>query len=111
MKLINLTPHPIVFADGFTLPKCDDPPRLAEKTEIETEPVVLPNGSVVPIVRKSFDIAGCKLPWPEDKGQFFVVPLLIAQVFAVTRSDLLVIHDPIRDEQGRIVGCRALARV
>lgn len=171
--LVNLTPHPVVFEDGRTLPKCDNPPRLAE--------VVEPAGEIdgVPIVRKSFDVDGCELPPPHghheeyldgdvlvtndvdhgyvvgeqlavaDCGGFghgderissvcrcdqdchsgscvilreirllentektyYIVPLLIAQAFRGRRDDLLVTNDPIRDEQGRIVGCRSLARV
>lgn len=55
-NLVNLTPHPIVFADGRTLPKCDDPPRLAE--------IINPDGECdgIPVVRKKFDISGCMLP-------------------------------------------------
>jgi hypothetical protein len=102
--LVNLTPHPVVFSDGRTLPKCDNPPRLAE--------VVDPAGEVdgVTIVCKAFDLIKCELP-KEQSGTYYVVPLLIAQAFSSLRSDLLVTNDPIRDEEGRIIGCRSLARV
>lgn len=90
-KLINLTPHPIVFADRRTLPKCDDPPRLMEIVDPAKE------YDDIAIVRKTFDIGGCILP-PQTEGNMFIVPLLI-----------LVTDDPIRDEQGRIIGCRRLA--
>lgn len=107
MTLINLTPHPIVFADGRTLSKCDKPPRLAELVE--------PAGEVdgIPVVRKTFDRDGCDLPPPANslEDTRFIVSLLIAQAFAAVRSDLLVTDGPIRDEQGRIVGCQRLARV
>ena len=102
--LVNLTPHPVVFEDGRTLPKCDNPPRLAE--------VVKSAGEIdgVTIVQKSFDIDGCVLP-PAESGTYYIVPLLIAQAFSGRRDDLLVTNDPIRDEVGRIIGCRSLARV
>lgn len=104
MRLVNLTPHPVVFADGRTLPKCDNPPRLSEIVELAGE------ADGVPVVRKQFDLAGCDLPDQQD-GVRLIVPLLIAQAFAGQRDDLLITNDPIRDEQGRIIGCRSLAVV
>lgn len=102
--LINLTPHPVVFSNGITLNKCDQPPRLAERsTDV---------GDVdgIPVREKTFDKMGCSLP-PVQSGVFFVVPLAIAQAFKEERSDLLVPNELIRDEQGRIVACQSLARV
>jgi hypothetical protein len=64
----------------------------------------------VPVVRKRFDLSGCDLPQPVD-GTVYIVPLLIAQAFAASRDDLLVTNDPVRDDAGRITGCRSLARV
>ncbi len=102
--LVNLTPHPVVFENGTTLPKCDEPPRLTETSrQIGTV-----NG--VPLFRKLFDIEGCELP-PNDGVTTYVVSLLIAQAFRSLRNDLVVTNDPIRDDQGRIVGCRSLAKV
>ena len=102
--LVNLTPHPVIIVDGPTLPKCDNPPRLAETSQAAGE------HDGVPVVRKSFDIGGCELPPPVD-GTRYVVPLLIAQAFRGVRNDLLVPNDPVRDDSGRIVGCRSLAVV
>ncbi len=102
--LVNLTPHPISFEGGPTLPECDVPPRLGERA--------LPLGKIesIPVVEKSFDLDGCTLP-PEINGTYYVVSLLVAQAFRGKRDDLLVTNDPIRDAAGRITGCRSLAKL
>ena len=107
--LVNLTPHPIVFEDGFTIPKCDNPPRIQERV-VHVGEQFTPNGAMIPIFSKQFEPDSCVLP-PKVEGQYYIVPLFIAQVFARLRQDLVVINDPIRDEKGQIIGCRSLARV
>lgn len=104
MELINLTPHSIVFPDGRRLSRCIDPPRLAERAQQVDEV------DGIPIMEKSFDAVECDLP-PERDDALLIVPLAIAQAFSGRRNDLVVPNDPIRDEEGRIVGCRSLARV
>ena len=101
--LVNLTPHPIVFEGGRTLPKCDNPPRLAETCE------EIGDVDGIPLIRKMFDVNGCDLPGQASRT-VYIVPLLIAQVFS-DRDDLVIPNDPIRDESGRITGCRSLAIV
>ena len=49
---------------------------------------------------------------PEPNGEnLFIVSLAVAQAMSEKRSDLLVTDDTVRDENGKIVGCRAFARV
>ena len=105
--LVNLTPHSIniITSEGVetTLPKCENPPRLNEEVnhmDYTTEGVE--------IVTKQFDL-DCDLP-PVKAGVYYIVPILIAQQIKY-RDDLLVTDDPIRDVEGRIVGCRRLAFV
>ena len=50
------------------------------------------------------------LPEPQD-GVFYIVSSLVAQACKGKRSDLLVPADPVRDESGRIIGCRKFAIV
>ena len=50
------------------------------------------------------------LPEPQE-GTIFIVSALVAQALKGVRNDLVIPDDTVRDEQGRIIGCRALARV
>ena len=49
------------------------------------------------------------LPDPEE-GVVWIVSRVVAEA-AKERDDLLVTDDAVRDDQGRIIGCRALARI
>ena len=49
------------------------------------------------------------VPSPE-KGVYLIVSSLVAQAL-VGRSDILIPDDTVRDNEGRIIGCRALARI
>ena len=49
------------------------------------------------------------LPEPEE-GVVWIVSRVVAEA-AKERDDLLVTDDAVRDDQGRIIGCRALARI
>lgn len=106
--LVNLCPHPVVLPElGIELPPCHDPPRLGE-TVVEAG-AVWHDGKRVPIYFKAITRDGCKLP-PWRLDTWYIVPLAIAQAFP-ERTDLLVPHDSVRDENGRVVGVRGLARI
>lgn len=106
MAIINLTPHPVnVVGEGgevvATFPPSGQVLRLPEVTEAA--------GAVcgVPLVIKRLD-AAASLPSARE-GTFFIVSLPVAQ--AVRRPDFLVPDDLVRDEVGRVVGCRRFAVV
>lgn len=62
----------------------------------------------VPITRSVFGaVEGLPDPAPRTH---YIVSRVVAEA-ARDRRDLLVPDDTVRDEQGRIIGCRALARV
>ncbi len=104
-SLLNLTPHAITLhrADGvvLTLPPETTPARVTELTS--------PFGTIggVPLVRVAPAYTDA-LPEPRI-GTFLIVstPVAIANPH---RPDLVVPHDFVRDDTGRILGCRALAR-
>ena len=53
------------------------------------------------------------LPAPEEGG-FLVVSIITAnaaRAYGRTTDDLLVTANPVRDDEGRIIGCRNLAQV
>ncbi|HUM42725.1 MAG TPA: hypothetical protein PKI14_07240 [Fervidobacterium sp.] len=104
--LINLTPHPvtIVAEDGtvvMELPACPNPPRASATRESY--------GQVkgIPVYHVSI---GEVQDLPEHRpGIGYIVSRTVAE--AVRRDDLFIPDQTVRDEQGRIVGCRALAQI
>ncbi len=110
MKLRNLTPHPVtITADGGSVhvpPEGGSRPRVDEVREV-TEPVSV-EGLSVPTVRV---VGGCAVDVPEPvAGTLFMVSRMVAAA-CPGRSDLLVPYDLVRDEAGRVVACRSLARI
>lgn len=106
MKLINLTPHPVVFVDEdgaviLELPGNPNPPRAKETREAHGEVNGIPVNRVV-----MGEAQGLPDPQP-DTG--YIVSRIVAE--AARRSDLYIPDQTVRDEQGRIIGCKALAQV
>lgn len=107
MHIINLTPHDVIILD-------DNGNETA---------VYQPSGDVArPATRELTNPAkdadhGIKLVSfghlqdepPELGGTRYIVSLPTA--LAIRRADFLVPYQEVRDDHGRIIGCRALARV
>jgi len=110
MQIINCTPHPISIVTGerqVALPPSGVVPRMRETCEAAGE-ITLSDGIMVPIRRVVYGpVEG--LPAPQA-DTIFVVSALVAQA-AADRPDLAYPGDFLRDEAGRIIGCRALYRV
>ncbi|KNZ70326.1 hypothetical protein Tfer_0886 [Thermincola ferriacetica] len=110
-KIINLTPHPVTLVreDGAAveIPSAAEKlPRCSETSEQIGE--IFIGDLRIPVIRKSLGRVE-NLPDPEE-GTFYIVSLAVAQA-ARHRRDLLVPNDTVRDEQGKIIGCRSLATV
>lgn len=104
MQLINLTPHAIHIG-SLTIEPSGTIAR-AREVSVDLETITV-DGHEVPIRLVSYgDLTGLPEPRP---GVAYIVSSLAAQA-AVGRTDVFVPTDPIRDGEGRIVGCRALAR-
>ena len=58
------------------------------------------------INRYSIDVYDLPSPQPDT---IYIVSRLVAE--ATRREDLYIVDDAVRDENGRIIGCRALASV
>ena len=101
---INMTPHAIkIIREGKVILNLESEGvvRLGESRKL----LKVING--VPIYQKTYSTATL----PEEKeGVYYVVALPIAQAYP-HRYDLLVPDDYVRDEAGRVIGCRGLARV
>lgn len=103
---VNLTPHPInvVGDDGRivrTIPPSGQALRLSES--------VAPIGDIegIPLVWKTLDRAA-ELP-QRMSGVYYIVSLAAAQV--ARRPDFLVPDDLVRDDEGKVIGCRRFATI
>lgn len=122
MRLINLTPHPFTLiwtnADGeedvmLELPGCDNPPRAKETRErkgaLEVEVAhSRAYHTNIPINRVFLGEVE-NLPEPKEDTAY-VVSRVVAEA-CPDRNDLFVPDETVRDEKGRIIGCRALAKI
>lgn len=111
MKIINCTPHDVnlILENGETVvfPRSGIIPRLRE-TQEKLETISAPNGAEIDIMQKKYlDPEG--LPEPQENTIFIVSALVAGAV--KNRDDLVIPNDIVRDEAGRIIGCKNLARI
>lgn len=110
MTLINLTPHAISILDEannpvLVLPSAGVARAASTRTCVGT---VETEGISIPVNATSFgEVVGLPDPQP---GVGYIVSVLTAQA-AKGRDDIFVTDDAVRDAEGRIIGCRALACV
>ena len=105
-QLINLTPHSITFVkpNGETeiIPASGQLARVASKT--------ITAGEIdgIPVTETVFgEVEG--LPMPSE-GKIFLVSSLVAQRVP-NREDVFIPSESIRDDAGRIIGCKSLGRI
>lgn len=110
MQAVNLTPHLVTIVDGegealVSIPPSGTVARAAsERRVVGTVDV---EGTTVPVTETVFgDVSG--LPDPQD-GTVYIVSRIVADA-APHRTDLYGVDDTARDEDGKIVGARALTR-
>jgi hypothetical protein len=115
MKLVNLTPHTInvVASDGTTILAIEpsgDVARVSSHTET-TGFVTVWDGDgavLIPVTATVFgDVQG--LPDPQSDVAFVVSSLVAQRV--PDRDDVFIPSDSVRDNAGRIIGCRSLGRI
>lgn len=105
---VNLTPHAITLieADDTVREVIEPSGQLARVTV--SEKVVDGIGGTFPVVQNQYgEVEG--LPEPTDDVIYIVSALVAQRVFG--RNDVLVPARTVRDDKGRIVGCKALARI
>lgn len=122
MKLVNLTPHDIVFYDradsllGGTLRLGAKPVKIVPPSGTvcrvsSTEGVTGMAVHGVPVCEKRFSyISG--LPEPEA-GTLFVVSAIVA-IYAMQyshRTDLVTVNELVRNHKGAVLGCCSLCRL
>ena len=116
MTIINMTPHSInlindgtnivIPPDGRTIRVTSHVSKIGEinnipifSTTYDKVVVVMPDGEVVDL--------------PEQNAETrYIVSAIAAQALKkFGRNDILIINDAVRDENGRIIGCRLFAVV
>ena len=112
MNIVNLTPHTLnLMPAGPTGPVVTIPPsgRVArcavDREQVDTVTV---DGITIPVNQTQFG-AVSDLPAPRP-NTIYVVSTLVAQRVP-GRRDVYIVDDAVRDDQGRIIGARALAHV
>lgn len=102
MDIVNMTPHDVAIIDADSDKEAHRYPRSGDILRLETRVTgATPDG----FVAVSFGHLSEDPPMRE--GVFYIVSLPTA--LAVRRRDFLVPFDEVRDDAGRIIGCRRLA--
>ena len=112
MNIINLTPHALfLMPAGPTGPVVTIPPSglvarcATSRMQVDTVTV---DSISVPVNQTRFgEVSDLPDPQPDT---IYVVSALVAQAVP-DRQDVFIVDDAIRDDQGRIIGCRALAHI
>jgi hypothetical protein len=108
--LVNLTPHDVVvFGQNneqvAVIPATGNEARVGVSS-VQVGTVSL-NDEIVSIVKSTFgEVLG--LPERQD-GTFYIVSRMVISA-CPDREDLIVPDDLVRDEDGRVVGCRRFSR-
>ncbi|MBT9260183.1 MAG: hypothetical protein KM310_10615 [Clostridiales bacterium] len=109
MKIVNLTPHAlnlITDARSVTIPPSGTVARVSVTRE--TVGAIEVDGVSIPVNHTVYGaVEGLPTPAPDT---VYVVSALVAQAVP-GRDDVLIVDDLVRDDQGRVVGARALAKV
>lgn len=98
-KLVNLTPHDVVFLDDmnqpeFTIPSSKRPLRMREHI-IEDDGL---------LIKKEYTI---ERDIPQVDDRIYIVSLVVAKY--IEREDFAV-PDVVRDSRNHIIGCKKLIR-
>lgn len=109
MDLVNLTPHEI----NIITPEGEikiQPSGVVARVSVTRETVgeITVDGKTIPIYKNKFgQVENLPDPAPET---IYIVSSIVAQAVP-DRTDVMVPDDPVRDEAGRIIGAKGLARV
>lgn len=110
MKLVNLTPHDVVVFDGTRaavhVPVAGSEARIVE-SRTALDPIAY-SGEYLSVFAVHYADRAVGLPDPIE-GTTFLVSRITAQAMD-HRADLLFPLDEVRDNNGRIIGCRSLGR-
>jgi len=110
-EALNVTPHTVGFFDEEATPLLEVPSTGLARVSARTSVVghLRINGVLIPQTHTEYgEIEG--LPEPQE-GRIIIVSGMIVSALAqqgIHRADLFVPGMQLRDEQGRVIGCRSL---
>ena len=103
-KITNLTPHEVTLVDDNGNIIATFPPSgVIARVSVKTIRVATIND--IPVSTSSFGQVE-NLPEPNDE-EVFIVSSLVAQR-CKHRKDVFIPNESVRDDKGRIIGCRSL---
>lgn len=106
MKYMNLTPHAITIMPDGSVPLVV--PASGQLARVSTRTVQTGTVDGIPVTETEYgSVEG--LPDP-DQDTIFIVSALVAGR-CKERDDVFIPNESVRDDQGRIIGCRSLGRV
>lgn len=109
MKILNCTPHDINIMDSdnniiLTVSSSNTLIRVSQTTTDAGSLSI--EGIDIPITDNTFgDVIG--LP-PQQDDTILIVSAMVANA-CKTRTDLALVNQAVRDEKGRIIGCKSLS--
>lgn len=107
MKIMNMTPHAINFVSADGTPVLTvEPSGVVARVSAKTETV----GAIdeIPVTETIF---GSVQDLPDSEpGTIYIVSSLVAGRVP-ERDDVFIPSESVRDEKGRIVGCKSLGRI
>lgn len=108
-ELVNLCPHALTIYlpddSVMVIPPSGDIARVVYDHEPESVGEIM----AIPVVHQSLQWRVVCLPPKESgNGKFYIVSRLVAE--KVRREDVFAVEDLVRNEQGQVVGARALVR-
>lgn len=106
MILKNYTPHPVNIYNREGLLRTIEPEGVVPR--VKTEERCTHQVAGIPVCKVAVSPEVEDLPAPEP-GTIYIVSRMVVEA-CPGRYDLYSPHDMVRDEHGRIIGCRALAQ-
>ena len=106
-RIVNLTPHAITFVnnEGNAIMTVQPSGTVAR---VKTGTIMTGEFCGIPVTATEYgDIEN--LPEREE-GTIYIVSSLVAQR-CPEREDVFIPNESVRDEQGRIIGCKSLGKV
>lgn len=109
-KLVNLTSHDITICDQFGQPiKTITPldPDNPARAFLRTVDTCIIDGAEI-VEQECTGVT--QIPDPQY-NTYYIVSSMYAMYAPADRTDLLTVFSQVRDENGRVIGCRRLAKV
>lgn len=107
MNIVNLTPHAINFVQEDCTPLATINPS-GTVARVTTKTVTKGDINGIPVTATEFGEVE-NLPEP-TQDTIYIVSSLVAQR-CKARNDVFIPNESVRDENGRIVGCKSLGRI